>query len=590
MKVASMPIDYLANFPIPIAQLPDRLRMLLEPVGNSPQQVVEVTSRYDFDHHGPHREYVQMIMAVVPDDALDVIPLLNEAVHGVVSFSVPIADEIGSSRNFAPSVSGYDYVVASWGSNSFFTYNLAEKIWMALGLTPRCVGNDKQRVIYDDLSLPEFGVAEGEISNEYYWTPKRDISWKMSNEYLRKYLWMRGAFGVRVFFYEKLLEDRPEIRALMNGETHIRIKPEDSWYDVDIREFNDGLLLQVWATVKAMSPELCPEQSADGITWPDVPGSMTYARANALVEYMPVFLDDKFLERYEQSSFYDTTPINAHGSWLCSPSYRGQWSFTECTRLGRNLIRVPMRELYKPKPDREILHAHAHAMANSDVAHFNFQEEHIVSKTQRLVAQLLNVGDNLSALASTAGIQKLATDLVDFSRTEIQANGWLAYPRLSRLAQVAPLDMSQQAFLSRCKSLHEVGQSVPDGFMKSLLEKAGCPRASVKQLGSLKLLQALLNIVTRLNANEEASDAFQNNQEPDGWDERNAALAPLFLNNDLRIVDAHEVGECLQTLQELGFDTANVNQGYGRALDFVMDGVIDAFAAVNDAISDLMTR
>ncbi|MCY1510239.1 hypothetical protein D9M68_446100 [compost metagenome] len=68
-------------------------------------------------------------------------------------------------------------------------------------------------------------------------------------------------------------------------------------------------------------------------------------------------------------------------------------------------------------------------------------------------------------------------------------------------------------------------------------------------------------------------------------------MAPLFLNNDLRIADAHETMEqCLTTLQRLGFDTANVNAGYGRALDFVMDGVTTAFNTVATAIEELLRR
>lgn len=62
----------------------------------------------------------------------------------------------------------------------------------------------------------------------------------------------------------------------------------------------------------------------------------------------------------------------------------------------------------------------------------------------------------------------------------------------------------------------------------------------------------------------------------------------LFLNNDSRI-DAHETKkQCLTTLQLLGFDTANVNAGYGRALDFVMDGVITALGTVATAIEKLL--
>jgi hypothetical protein len=181
--------------------------------------------------------------------------------------------------------------------------------------------------------------------------------------------------------------------------------------------------------------------------------------------------------------------------------------------------------------------------------------------------------------------------LVGFDSAEVAANGWLAYPVLGRLAQVAPLDMTQQAFLARCKTLHEVWQRVPNSYLKFLLERAGCPRAVVKDLASIKLLQALLNIVERLNVDEEASDAFASGREPEGWGERNLAMAPLFLNNDLRIADAHEtVDECLVTLRDLGFDTANVNAGYGRALDFVLDGVISALGTVAASLEKLLER
>lgn len=103
-----------------------------------------------------------MQMAVVPDDGQHSIPILHSD-QGQVAHSTPVLRGKGSERDFAPSVSGNDYIVASWGSGAFYTYHLAEKVWMALGLTPRCLGNEQQRLVYDDLELPEFGVAEGEI-------------------------------------------------------------------------------------------------------------------------------------------------------------------------------------------------------------------------------------------------------------------------------------------------------------------------------------------------------------------------------------------------------------------------------------------
>lgn len=587
-----MSFDYIGAFPIPVAILPKKLRDLLEPVSFDLQQRVEVASFFEADPHGPNVEHVHFQTAVVVDDGDEPIEVLDEAGQGVVEFSVPI-DRKGCASKFVPSISGQDYVIASWGDSSFYSFHLAEKVWMTLGLTPRCVGNEHQRLIYDDLGLPEFGVVEGEISSEYHWESKRNVSWNMSNEYLRKYLWLRGTRAIRVFFYEKLFPDQAELRELMKGETHIKLEPSTgtAWYLLDIRQHKGGLLVQVWASVESVSCELCPEQSADGLVWPGSIDPMTHDHANALVEINSIYLDDKFLQRYEQNTFYDTVPFRSYGVWHCSPSYKGQWSFTDCVRVGRNLIQVSMRELYKPKPDREIIHAHKFALSEAEIAHFDLDAEHIVAKTQRLLDQLLWLGDNLSMLGALFQLTKTGADLVGFSREELQSNGWARYPNLCRLAQVAPLDMSQQDFLARCKSLHEVWQKLPNGYLKTLLEKAGCPRTAVKELGSIKLLQALTNIIQQLNRHEESIDAFISTSEREGWSDRNDAMAFLFLNNDLRIADAHEsFSECLKTLQNMGFDIAHINDGYGLALDFVMDGVIDSLQIFNSAVECLLDR
>lgn len=588
-----MTFDYLSVFPISVEVLPRRLRGLLQPIGLSPSQRVEVACLEESDPHGVEAEHVHLLMAVVPGVDANPIEVVDEAGTGVVEFSVPAADTGGSAADFSPSVSGYDYVVAAWGNGSFYSFGLAEKVWMALGLTPRCVGNEQQRLIYDDLGLPEFDVAEGEVSSEYHWTLQGNVQWSMSNEYLRRYLWLRGARGVRCFFYQAQLDNIPEIVGLMGGNSHTQHAPTEGvpWYRLDLREHKGGILLQLWASVEAVMPELCPEQDADGVLWPGDEEPMTKARANALVEHQPVYLDDRFLCKYEESVFYDSTPVNVYGHWHCSPSYRGQWGFTDCRRVGRNVIEVPMRELYKPKPDREILHARSFALGSDDLNHIDFSEEHIVAKTDRFLEALLHLGDALAELGKSVGLDKSAPQLTGFDRSEVRANGWLVYPEISRLAQVAPLDLSQQKFLARCKSLHEIWQRIPDGYLKALLEYAGCPRSEIKKLGSLKLFQAILNIVQNLNSNEEEVDAFVADIEPANWRERNEYMAPLFVNYDLRIADAHEsMGKCLVTLQGLGFDIATVNTGYGRALDFVMDRVIETIETIATEIEEIVIR
>jgi hypothetical protein len=582
--------DYVGSFPIPVEFLPQRLRSLLEPVGTDPLLKVEVNSFTETEIPGLNRETLHMLTAVVPDDGS--APPIIHSDQGLVAYSVPIFGDKGSLRDFIPSVCGYDYIVASWGSSLFYTYNLAEKVWMTLGLTPRCIGNEQQSMVYDDLSLPEFGVATGEVSCQYHCKASRNIRWFMSNEYLRKYLWMRGARGVRQFYYQATLQDVPQLRDLMKGESFVSLGEPGGWFDGDIREANGGLLLQIWATVEAISGDLCPQQTADELTWPGIAGKVTRAIANDIMrDERTVYLDDRFLERYEKNKLYGSTPVDFSGGWLCSPSYLGQWSFTGCQRVGRNLIEVELRDLYKGVPDREILHAHSCALDAAIVKQRDLTEEHIVSKVDRLLAQLLSLGENLSRLGAVLGIQKSAVDLLGFSRKEVKADGWLNYPQLSKLAQVAPLDMTQQDFLARCKSIHEIWQKLPNGFLKQILQAAGVPRESISNLASLKLLEGLLNILVAFDANWEAPDALKNKDEPEGWKARSTDIAMLFVTNDLRIADAHDsVSEILKKLQDQGFETATLHQGYGRALDFVLDGVIKAFAAINDPLGRILAR
>ena len=588
-----MKTNYFDDFPIPKNLLPEKLARLLEPVSLSAKERVEVAVQYEKDSYGPDREHLHMAMAVIPEGKENEVGVLWEANHGVVSYSVPWDDEKGCCADYKEDISGYGYIVASRGDGYHYSYILAEKVWMMLGLTPRCVGSDSQRMIFDDLSLPEPNVAEGEISNEFYFKPNRNVSWKMSNEYLRKYLWMQNAHAARVFFYEALVSETPKLRKIMNDENHIVFEPDGGWYRLGIQEFKGKLLIQCWATVVAVSPDRCDEHTIDGIEWPGIDGLVTESRARGDFK-STIILDDKFLVRYEQNEVYSSTPGQSYGNgkWYCNPEYKGQWSFTGCSRVGRNLVKVDLYDLYKAIPAREVLHAHQFALSPEQTTHLDINEEHIVAKTQRLLDQMLALEDNLLRFGSAVGIQnKAGNNISGFSRADLEYEGWDAHPKLARLAQVAPLDMSQQTFLSRCKNLHEIWQQISNDFLRKLLRKAGCPKEALKGFKSLKLLEGLLNVLQSLNANEEPPDSFPSDSEPEGWKERNDSMAPLFLNYDLRNADAHdEPDEVDRILEELGVDTASLNDGYGRALDTVYDVVINTFLILNNELVEMLNR
>ncbi len=583
--------NYIQDFPLPEASMSPKLRSLLEPAGNDPLLSTEVSSRYEFDQYGPEYEYVHMLMALTDDPESIFVDDFGETSDGVVSFSTPCVSECGGLPDVSPSISGNDYIVASSGSGSFFTYSLAEKVWMTLGLSPRSVGGDTQKIIFDDLSLPEFGVAEGEITNSYYYESSRNISWKMSNEYLRQYLWMRGKYGTRVFFHEAHIEETPAITALLGAEQLVNFKPDNGWYELTVRRINGRVLIQTWAVVCAAPPEQCITQTADTLVWPGTAGAMSRSRANALVAPSVVYLDDRFLTRYEQNSFYDTVPMFAFDGWACNPSYMGQWAFADCRRVGRNLVKVRLRELYKGIPDRELVWAHSHVVTQDHANQFDLNDEHIVAKVQRFLDTLLNLSDGFVWLAEQLGEDsKSCEDIMGFSRDELRKNGWAAYPKLCRLAQVATANMSEQMFLSRCKEIHELWQKLPNGFVRKIVSHAGHDPKKYSNFGSLKLLQVLTNILERLNGDCEAVTAFDAAAEQADIVGRNPKMAALFLNAELRNADAHGAATTSKTLSELGFDISLVNSGYGGALDFVFDEVIDAFAHITAEIEILKSN
>lgn len=159
------------------------------------------------------------------------------------------------------------------------------------------------------------------------------------------------------------------------------------------------------------------------------------------------------------------------------------------------------------------------------------------------------------------------------------------------MAQIVPLDMYQQDFLSRCKTLNEIIVRLKVGTLKRVLRILGASKNDVADLQGLKLLQGILNILEHLNEQFEDKSALADSAKMIDWKKSNTTMAPLFVNNDLRNAESHEsIEEAIKVLERLGFDTSTVSSGYGKALDFLLDGVIDSIKLINRNITDVLNR
>ena len=585
-------IDYINQFPLPMSCVPLTLKSLLSQESiDIPDSKINVTTQFEKNQYKNGYEHLHMLMACVPEKDLQSLKVLPESIEGTVKSSTPICDEVGGIY-IKITVSGYDYIVASWGDGARYSYNLAEKVWMTLGLSPRVVGNDEQKIIYDDLSLPIIGVSEGDVASEFEFNLKRDVYWTMRNDYLRKYLWMTGCYGVRVFFYEAYIDDSSEVRQLINGNNHYNEIIGNGWGELDIREVDGKILLQLWASVVAVSPVLCSEQDIYSLIWPDDSQPITPKQVRDIRSNKYAYLDDRFLEKYEKNKVFNAVPSKVYNHFSSSPSYKGQWAFRDCKRVGRNIIKVPFYELYRGIPGQEVYHAHQYAISEEEFVARDSSEEHIVSKVDRLLLQLIELSENLPKLVEAAsGETILPSQFSEFERQSYNNEGFKDFSIIQRMAQVAPLDMYQQDFLSRCKTLNEIIVRLKVGTLRRVLRALGARKDEVANLQGLKVLQAILNILEYLNEQLEDKDVLAGSANMVEWKNENPTIAPLFVNNDLRNSESHEsIEDAINFLERIGFDTSTVNSGYGKALDFLLDGVINSIESINRNITDLLNR
>ena len=150
--------------------------------------------------------------------------------------------------------------------------------------------------------------------------------------------------------------------------------------------------------------------------------------------------------------------------------------------------------------------------------------------------------------------------------------------------------MSAVDFLDRCKTIHECLKKIQINPLKQLLIEAGIEIKNLKDLGNLKLLQGIQNISNSLIQDQKSIPAWKTSANQTDWEQQNTSLSALFINNDIRQADAHvKINEEIESLKKLGFDSAQLRTGYGKALDFIFDKIIESIQSINKNLSVLVT-
>nr|QIM10407.1 hypothetical protein PlAlph_2990 [uncultured Alphaproteobacteria bacterium] len=563
-------INYIDDLPFPNHLIPSKLKELLSPIDASPLNNIEVACSYEITSPSVLSREIRydMTTVTVPLDKINNMPLLYLN-HGVVSTGPDNDSEGMCDGNYT--IGGYHSLISSWGNDSIFTYNLSDRFWMTLGLTPRCHNNDTMS--WDDISNDEVDIAFGELSTEYSYGLKRNVSWKIRNDYLRKYLWHLGHAAVRVFYYEHDFPRTKELEEIIGENGYFKDIDNNKWYDFRLfvhPGFPDKICLQVDASVVVALPELCPEKTLEDIIWPDLQRSITRFQARAMSLSDRAYFSDNLLKHFEDKKDYTIIPTSGY---IC---YKDVWAFRDCTRVKRNYISMPYCKIFEGMDVRTIVTLSRFAVSKKEVDAAE-DCENIAAKTTRFKDEFLLFGDNLSEILYILTSKSIpAEDIIRISKKNLDYYGWFSDEKLFRMAKVAPLNMSKDDFLSRCKTVNELFNQIPIGPLRDIILSTSISSSQIKNFGSIKLIHGIKNILDYLVSNHLKISDFKDYPNELKLKEENPSTLGLFILNDLRQIDAHDKSNNpLDDMEKLGFDRSICRQGYGKALDFMYDKIID---------------
>ncbi|MCP5002971.1 MAG: hypothetical protein GY941_03335 [Planctomycetes bacterium] len=292
-------------------------------------------------------QYIHAITAIVPNDKLQKALNLQRFVNAHVSSS---GDVCWGEEPFTPwfrvelNNEYYEPLVLSWqcGANYLSSAVIDPKFCMTYQLCPRL--ND-EGIVWDDRSKPEYKIAKQTLSNRYNWGSYDQVSEvKIRKDYLDRYLSIRKATLVLLFDTQKHIELSAQDKV---SQTTRHYEEKFSQGEGRLIYSSDRQNPHVNATISyatiQLETSISSEEEYDreeDLTWPGDTEVMTNIRATSLQNtYKYATIKDEVLSEYQKDPdiIVDSTKFVQYG---------GQWSL-DFSRLGRNHLRVPIKELYQ---------------------------------------------------------------------------------------------------------------------------------------------------------------------------------------------------------------------------------------------------
>jgi len=215
-----------------------------------------------------------------------------------------------------------------------------------------------------------------------------------------------------------------------------------------------------------------------------------------------------------------------------------------------------------------------------------------------LTYAIVNLGENLAALAQTVGLHGLAPDsFVGLRRSELDYRGWWRFPAAEAIGRHVPLNLPVDAFLDRCLSINKLAvERLVEQSLRKTLHAMGVPPKEIEKLRTLKLLDCVVRMcqvacASGLSLTTSGAEIWQRLSES-GTDPPQP-ITSMFALYDMRILKAHSSDDQAKLANCLGqfhIDPSETAAVYGPILDRIYDALIAEFGSVNEKVSEILIR
>ncbi|APR03161.1 hypothetical protein [Thauera chlorobenzoica] len=487
----------------------------------------------------------------------------------------------------------FQTIINSWSYHDREVILPDNVLLMTYGLTPRHLNDGT--VCWDDPRGPVYDVLR--VKSHVNHGDKKDNPLGLitiRREYLEDFCHLKNCAAVAVYYEERFSSEDDSFVAVLKGQEGDQFELPGRLLGMAV--LNDKYhslapqMSRVWGARLILIPRSRPVTDATDpeLTWPDDTEPMNYQRAAA--KWVYGHIRDEVLLEYEAHPEYRIHPESG------GVSYSGWWGTARTYRVGRNHIRIELKQLYEGCPPHVISHWHRYSVQESVAEHdrVTHGNRNIAIRAKDVLDAYLTLTANLAYLSDQIGMNYTQDDIGVLSTEEVAYRGWWSFEVMRPLFAVAPIAASREQFLDRAVSLFKLLELLKPAPLRAMARQLGVPKEQIKEFASLKLLACVCQLATislgqGLALTEDADVVVPQ------WNPKTELpeLRTLFALNGLRSSQAHTPGaereaKISSGAAVFGIDVTATTTGWGYAIDALYDRLTDSLLASARLIEDAL--